>query len=244
MTFDLKFWGTRGGYPTAEQTISLQLKAAGRSILIDAAAQRLFGYPQELLAIDTVLMTHLHLDHAALLPHLVLGRMKRLKADYQPQACPIYAPEPIAALMIQLEMTPELYTFSTQPPQCIGDIRLSYCPTQHTRPNYAYRFELQGKTLVVSGDTRYFPEFVDFCRGADLLVCECTDGDENAEHAARFLHMTCGDVARLAREAGVGQLALYHFTDLDAPQAQQAVEDWLGGSISVTAARDELEITL
>jgi len=74
---------------------------------------------------------------------------------------------------------------------------------------------------AMSGDTRYCPALIDAARGADLLVHECfvhaemqsAPGVRTAETVAAVAgyHTLSSEVGKVAREAGVGVLALTHF---------------------------------
>lgn len=54
---------------------------------------------------------------------------------------------------------------------------------------------------------------VPFLRGVDTLVCESQYRRDDADLALANRHMTCTQVARLARQAGVGKLVLIHISD-------------------------------
>lgn len=69
-----------------------------------------------------------------------------------------------------------------------------------------------GRSLVYTGDTAYFPELVEFCRGADVLISEATFPSEMGEKASQWGHMTVAQAARLGKVAGVGRLFLIHFS--------------------------------
>ncbi len=43
----------------------------------------------------------------------------------------------------------------------------------HTMFNLAYRFEADGKSIVISGDTAYDPDLVELAKGVDILVLDC-----------------------------------------------------------------------
>ncbi|MFK8163926.1 MAG: ribonuclease Z [Lewinella sp.] len=61
-------------------------------------------------------------------------------------------------------------------------------------------------------DTIYFPELVDFVRDVDLLYHEATFLQDMAEDATKKGHATAEQAATIARDAGVGQLVMGHFS--------------------------------
>jgi ribonuclease Z len=61
-------------------------------------------------------------------------------------------------------------------------------------------------------DTIYFPELADFVRDVDLLYHEATFLQEMADDAAKKGHATAEQAATIARDAGVGQLVMGHFS--------------------------------
>lgn len=70
-----------------------------------------------------------------------------------------------------------------------------------------------GISLAYVTDTRPTPAIVDLVSGVDLLVCEGTYGDDAEQaKAASYTHMTFREAATLARDGGVGQLWLTHFS--------------------------------
>lgn len=88
---------------------------------------------------------------------------------------------------------------------------------------FALRFEAAGKAVVLSGDTAYMDEMAPFAKGADLLVHEAmlqegvealcarmTNGDERLRNHILRSHTDAADVGRIARDAGIKQLALNH----------------------------------
>lgn len=69
-----------------------------------------------------------------------------------------------------------------------------------------------GTKLVHVGDAARVDNLVEVCRDADALVIEATYVEREAEMADRFGHLTAAQSARLAVEAGVGNLFLVHIS--------------------------------
>lgn len=96
-------------------------------------------------------------------------------------------------------------------------------------PAVGYRFDYQGRSVVVSGDTAYSDNLVRIAKGADLLVheaqanhmvkaLEAAARGAGNERLAKILsdipsyHTSPIDAARAANAAGVKALVLTHFT--------------------------------
>lgn len=69
-----------------------------------------------------------------------------------------------------------------------------------------------GDVLAVVIDTRICPQAVEIARGAKTLICESTYQEEHKDLAKKHFHMTAKEAALLAKEAGVEQLILTHFS--------------------------------
>src|SRR5256886_10485226 len=54
------------------------------------------------------------------------------------------------------------------------DVKVTSCRVRHPpiTQSYAYRFDAQDRSIVISGDTAYAPELAEFAKGADVLVHE------------------------------------------------------------------------
>lgn len=88
---------------------------------------------------------------------------------------------------------------------------------------YGYRFDADDGAIVISGDTRYSESMVELARGADVMVHEAyspehlhllTQGTntkvERLQEHFRRAHTTAEDAGRVAAEAGVRTLVLWH----------------------------------
>lgn len=73
--------------------------------------------------------------------------------------------------------------------------------------------ERKGLKVTYCTDTRPIPEIAEYARGADLFICEGMYGeDEMLSKARENRHMTFTEAAQLAREAGVGEMWLTHYS--------------------------------
>jgi len=111
------------------------------------------------------------------------------------------------------------------------DVKVTAVKVRHPEVEnaYAYRFETSDRTIVISGDTTYSPELIQLAKGADVLLHEAMYVPAldklltRVPNAARFKehllasHTTTDDVGRVAAEAGVKKLVLYHFVPGDDP---------------------------
>jgi ribonuclease Z len=69
-----------------------------------------------------------------------------------------------------------------------------------------------GRRVVYTGDTGPSPDVVDAARRCDVLVHDCTFGDEETDRARETGHSTAADAGRVAREAGARRLILTHIS--------------------------------
>ena len=61
-------------------------------------------------------------------------------------------------------------------------------------------------------DTRYIPTLHEQLKGVNLLYHESTYGDDQRANAEKYCHSTAREAAMVARDAGVGQLMLGHYS--------------------------------
>lgn len=83
---------------------------------------------------------------------------------------------------------------------------------QLVHPDEVLGPEEAGKKLVYVSDTAYFPDLSTAAAGADCVIAEATFLETEAALAAEVGHMTAGQAARIAREAGAKVLYLNHIS--------------------------------
>lgn len=70
----------------------------------------------------------------------------------------------------------------------------------------------RGQRFAFVMDTRMCPAVPELADGCDMLVIESTFQDEDAALAEEYGHLTAGQAAAVARDAGVRHLVLTHFS--------------------------------
>lgn len=118
-------------------------------------------------------------------------------------------------------------------------------------PAFGYRMRFDGRSAVLSGDTSFCDSLLDASQGADMLVCEALNTamlDERIATARSFgmtlqaslledvpsYHIATPAIARLARDAGVGEVVLSHIIPPIATDPGQ-VEAFTAGMSAVYA---------
>jgi ribonuclease Z len=133
-------------------------------------------------------------------------------------------------------------------------------------PAFGYRFGFDGRTAVLSGDTAFCDSLLAASQGADMLVCEALNVPmlEQRMAALRSMGMTLAaelfedipsyhipttDIARLARDAGVGELVLSHIIPPISNNAAEVqafmsgMNEVYGGSIRVAQDTQRIPVT-
>lgn len=99
----------------------------------------------------------------------------------------------------------EVHFHSPEKPLRLDQLYIKSLPTGHTPESLAYRIELEGKSIVFTGDTSYSDQLVEFSKGADILVADCSYTEKTKKG-----HMSALECGLLADKAEVKVLLLSH----------------------------------
>jgi ribonuclease Z len=199
--------------------------------VVRRAAQAGIGMEQ----LTRLFVTHLHSDHTAGYPDLILtppnaGRTAPLES-YGPPGLRDMTAALLKAYRVDLDvrlrgMQPhdaaayEVHAHDVKPGEIYRDesVRVIAFAVPHGNfPGaYGYRFEAKDKSIVISGDTTYSEGLIAAAKGCDILVHEVysQEGlgrrtpDWRRYHAA--FHTSGPDLGRLASQVRPRKLVLYH----------------------------------
>jgi len=167
--------------------------------------------------IDSIVYSHLHIDHTAdLAPFLFASKyaqdMPRTKHLHVigPQGIKRFYKNLIKAYGSYI--TPDHFTIAwselSEGSLLLNGLCVKAIPVAHARGSIALRFEEgNGKSIVYSGDTDYCNNIVTLARETDLLLLECSF----PEHMKCEGHLIPSLAGTIARESLCKMLVLTHF---------------------------------
>lgn len=216
MSLKVTLLGTGVGIPQPGRSQSSLLMENGSLLLFDCGAGTLLRLADAGISmqdLDTVVLTHLHLDHCADL--LALANARYLLGL---PGLEVYGPEGIDQwLQAQRSAYPylEKMTVSVHEVRPMDAVFLKGCDifaeeAKHSVTALAYRVDYGDKSVVYSGDTEPSSRVAALADGADLLIHECSF----PEPFDVTNHTTPRKLGRLLKN--VGRVVLTHLY----PQAQ------------------------
>ena len=186
-----------------------------------------------------VFVTHLHSDHTAGYPDLILtpwtvGRRVPLEV-YGPTGLKAMTANILEAYRVDFETRtnpdgnqrafPEgravnAHEITAGVVYRDSNVTVTAFPTKHAMESYGYRFDTRDRSIVISGDTHPTQETIDACRGCDVLIHEAhspawlaTRSELFQRFSAKY-HTTTPELAELASRARPRLLILYHYNGL------------------------------
>ncbi|WP_048125511.1 ribonuclease Z [Methanosarcina lacustris] len=112
------------------------------------------------------------------------------------------------------------------------------------RPEEVMGIPRSGRTVVYTGDTRPCKAVLEASRDADLLIHDSSFADEMADWAEESMHSTAGEVAALAKEAGVRKLVLTHISSRYTDDVEPILKDSKKVFENVIVAEDLMELEI
>lgn len=237
--------GMWGGYPKKDGPCSGYLvEQDGFSMLIDCGSGVLVKLQEfiDLNEIHDVLLSHYHYDHSSDVGAYMFSRLVNTQLGKVDESLTIYGPQDE---MKEREFRSVPYTefkaIDEGSQLQIGPFQLSFFKTSHPVETYAMKISNGKKSIVYTADTSFTEGLVDFSKGADLLIAECSlyegmDGKNSG-------HMNAKDAGVLARKAGARKTLLTHLPHYG--NIQELVESAeKEGALAVELARSGMIISI
>ncbi|MGH3977934.1 MAG: MBL fold metallo-hydrolase [Pseudonocardiaceae bacterium] len=169
--------------------------------------------------LDGLLLSHLHPDHCADVPSLVVYRRYHPAPPHRgrlPLHAPAEAPTRLAAAYApstaELTTTDLLDVLDFRPLGTaavhIGEFEVAAVEVEHPCEAYALRVDRDGRSLVYTGDTGPCPQLAGLAAGADLLLAEASWPHDG--HNPPGVHLSGREAGEIAAAAEVGRLLLTH----------------------------------
>jgi len=237
---EITCWGSRGSIPVSGKsylkfggdTTCLEIRTQTNDIIaVDAGTGiRRFGNKLAGENVNKVhfIFTHAHWDHLMGFPFFKPLYLKHSR--FQMHGCPFHSQfvESILSTIMAPPNFPVKYgdvkarmTYEKACPQEfeIGSVAVTPIPISHPNGGSGYKFVEDGKTFVFLTDNelgyihpggRQFKDYVKFAAGADLLIHDSEYTPQEYRTFIEWGHSVYTDVLKLAREAGIKKLGLFH----------------------------------
>jgi ribonuclease Z len=229
--------GTGTPFPNVERFGSaILVEVAGKALLFDCGRGVVIRLTQAGVSpkeVDGLFLTHLHSDHVVGIPDLWLsgwflsrdrplaiwgppGSRSMAKHLVQAFAFDIRirqaAPDPLPAKGVEIDAKEveedEIYND--------GLTRVSAFLVDHgtVKPAFGYRIDSAGHSVVISGDTKFCENLVDFARGADCLIHVAWSADwKNPTPPSKRSIASAEDVGRVFAMVKPKLGVVYHYKD-------------------------------
>lgn len=231
------FLGTGSAFPTHSYNACYVLSDKGFNLLVDAGGGneiiKLFGKAHlNIVDISHFFVTHSHTDHILGAPWIIRSFINAHIANTLTHKLTLLGnTETLEALdtICRLTLLPAHYemmheivnavNIERQPEVKIGEDRFRFFDAVSRNVTQS-GFECtlsNGRRLVALGDESITPRNIDYCRGADYVICGafCCHADAERFRPYEKHHHTVRDVAVLANDACVKTIVLVHCEDTD-----------------------------
>jgi ribonuclease BN (tRNA processing enzyme) len=218
VVMELTVLGCAGSHPGAGRLCSGYLVRSGDTSLLLDAGNGSTANLQRFLALrdlDAIAISHRHVDHCIDL----IGAFYALRfGPALDRRLPLYGPAEVHDTLTGLMSADSSMAFDDIFEHIlvgdgdtvqVGPLNLRFANSLHAAPSVSTRVEVEGRTLVYSGDSAGGPDLVAIARDADLFLCEATWAGDAADYPPG-IHLTARQAAQVAVEAGVRRLVLTH----------------------------------
>ncbi|PKN73984.1 MAG: MBL fold metallo-hydrolase [Deltaproteobacteria bacterium HGW-Deltaproteobacteria-10] len=236
----IRCWGARGSIPVSGKqylnyggnTTCLEIRTKNDDILIVDAGSGIRELGNRLLSEKrytyTILMTHAHWDHIMGFPFFKPIYSSKTSIDIW--GCP-FAQTSLKEMLARVMAPPNFpvnfdainarisYQETCSESYQLGSMTITPIALSHPNQGSGYKFEEDGKCFVFLTDNELgfrheggldYADYLNFSRGADLLVHDAEYTEEEYKKTRSWGHSVYKDALKLALEANVKQLGLFH----------------------------------
>ena len=236
----IRCWGARGSIPVCGKdylryggnTTCLEIQnSRGDILMVDAGSgirEAGNAFMARGISDVTLLLTHGHWDHVMGFPFFKPLYYPEVKITVVGEAFARDSMKDILARVMSVPYFPinydEVRANVIYADRCrdifpLGGLNVESIALSHPNRASGYKFMENGKTFVFFTDNELgldhegaagYDSYVSFCRGADLLVHDAEYKDDEYARKRGWGHSTVGQAVRLALDAGVKKLGLFH----------------------------------
>lgn len=216
---------------------------------------QLYGSGKSLRRINTIFISHFHIDHFNIAP-IIQALYMYIRYDGTMQTITIFGPKGIesrirtvcSAAEFDLDKLADAANLRVQeyksgvPIQVSESVRVIPYATRHADLDaYSLRVEATGAVLAYSGDTTDHKGVREAAHEADIFICEAAKGLSGPETTDK--HVNTIGAARIARDCGTKRLVLSHYSGADSVNdMMQAAQAVYGAGVVVAEDGDSFEV--
>jgi len=236
----IRCWGARGSIPVSGKnylhyggnTTCLEIRNNRDDILLVDAGSGIREAGNAFLTNGrrdfTLLLTHAHWDHIMGFPFF--KPLYRHDTNINVWGC-AFAQDSIKEMLVRVMSAPyfpinydDVHANVTYADICgdtyqFGDLTITPIALSHPNQGTGYKFSEAGKSFVFLTDNELgfqhegglaYNDYLEFCRSADLLIHDAEYREEEYPRRHGWGHSTIEQATKLALDAGVKQLGLFH----------------------------------
>ncbi|UCH20513.1 MAG: MBL fold metallo-hydrolase [Deltaproteobacteria bacterium] len=249
----IKCWGSRGSIPVSGKeylkyggdTTCLEIRTKSDDIIIVDAGTGIRRLGNQLIKEKRkkihFLFTHAHWDHVMGFPYFKPLYFKN--SEFSMHRCPFHSKfvETILSKVMAPPNFPVKYSDikarMTYEDACpaefeIGSVNIVPIPLSHPNCGSGYKFIEDGKSFVFLTDNELgythpgglaYTDYMEFCSGAGLLIHDAEYTPQEYKIFREWGHSVYTDVLKLADEAGVKKLGLFHLNQERTDKAMDSI---------------------